>query len=169
MSFSKRFNILKHLKGAGDPIINPMESMIKNTYTFINLALRNQVGQRVADLADTEAGKAFMTKEPAPFTVTTVELDELIAKGLSAKSMEEFEDVPEITAEFGNKVLLVTTPASVPPLQNQYSLVKKLLTDKGLEVHHFDGVVPNPTVESISAGAIMARESGAEVLIGLGG
>ena len=51
-------------------------------------------------------------------------------------------ELPEITAEFGNKVLLVTTPASVPPLQNQYSLVKKLLTDKGLEVHHLMALCP---------------------------
>ena len=38
-----------------------------------------------------------------------------------------------------------------------------------MEVVHYDGVVPNPTVESITAGAQMAKSFGADVIVGLGG
>lgn len=77
--------------------------------------------------------------------------------------------MPEIARAYGKKVLLVTTPATAPALETQYELVKKLLSDSGLAVFHFDGVVPNPTVASISEGATMAREAGVELVIGLGG
>ncbi len=78
-------------------------------------------------------------------------------------------ELAEVVSDYGNKVLLVTTPAAIPALQLQYDKVIKILTDKGIEVAHFDGVIPNPTVGTISNGAKMARDFGAEVIIGLGG
>jgi alcohol dehydrogenase class IV len=78
-------------------------------------------------------------------------------------------ELPEVVAVYGKKVLLVTTPAAIPSLEAQYSKVKKILTDAGIEVAHFDGVIPNPTVEVITAGAQMAKDSGSEIIIGLGG
>lgn len=81
----------------------------------------------------------------------------------------KIEELPEIAKQYGNQVLLVTTPASIPALQTQYERVISLLAQNGLKVTHFDGVVPNPTVASISAGARMARDCGAQLIIGLGG
>jgi alcohol dehydrogenase class IV len=78
-------------------------------------------------------------------------------------------ELADIALLYGKKALLVTTPASVPALLKQYDKVKKILTDKGIEVTHFDGVIPNPTTETITAGAKMARDSGVDVIIGLGG
>ncbi|MCX6327317.1 MAG: iron-containing alcohol dehydrogenase [Bacteroidia bacterium] len=78
-------------------------------------------------------------------------------------------ELAEVVLSHGEKVLLVTTPATIPALQEQYNKVKKILTDKGIEVAHYDGVIPNPTVETISSGAKMAKESGAQLIIGLGG
>lgn len=78
-------------------------------------------------------------------------------------------ELPEAVLLYGNKALLVTTPALIPALQQQYDRVKKTLTDKGIKVSHYDGVIPNPTVEIITSGAKIARESGAQVIIGLGG
>jgi alcohol dehydrogenase class IV len=78
-------------------------------------------------------------------------------------------EIAEIVLLYGNNVLLVTTRASIPTLKQQYTKVKKILTDKGIKVAHFDGVIPNPTVQTITAGAKMARESGAQVIIGMGG
>ena len=46
---------------------------------------------------------------------------------------------------------------------------KASLESAGLTVAHFDGVVPNPTTDSITAGAALAREHGADVVVGLGG
>jgi len=79
------------------------------------------------------------------------------------------KELGEISKKYGNKVLLVTTSAIIPALEAQYAGVKKILETAGLEVAHYDSVIPNPTIESISAGAIMARSFGANVIIGLGG
>jgi len=78
-------------------------------------------------------------------------------------------ELAEVVLTYGKKVLLVTTPAAVPALQDQYDKVTKILTNSGITVAHYDGVKPNPTIETISAGAKMAREFGAEVIVGLGG
>jgi alcohol dehydrogenase len=43
------------------------------------------------------------------------------------------------------------------------------LESAGLAVAHFDGVVPNPTTDSIAAGAALARGHQADVVVGLGG
>ena len=79
------------------------------------------------------------------------------------------KELPEIAKIYGRKVLLVTTQADDEALEIQYKMVKDLLTFNGLEVTHFDSVIPNPTVESITAGANMAKEYGVDMIIGLGG
>lgn len=79
------------------------------------------------------------------------------------------QELAETVKKYGNKVLLVTTPASVPALSDQYTKIKELLSKGGIKVEHFDGVIPNPTIETITAGAKLAQEFGAEVIIGLGG
>ena len=78
-------------------------------------------------------------------------------------------ELAEVVLPYGKKVLLVTTPAANAALEEQYARVKKILAGGGIEVTHFDGVIPNPTVAVISAGALMARKSGAEVIVGVGG
>ncbi len=78
-------------------------------------------------------------------------------------------ELAEIAKRFGKKALLVTTKADVPTLEGQYEKVKKILYDGGVDVAHYDGVVPNPTVESIGTGAEIAKEIDADVVIGLGG
>ena len=74
-----------------------------------------------------------------------------------------------ITSEYGKKVLLVTTPAATPALQEQYNNVKSILTTAGLEIIHFEGVIANPTVYTIAEGAKLAQANNVEVIIGLGG
>ena len=78
-------------------------------------------------------------------------------------------ELADVVMQYGKKVLLVTTPAAIPALEKQYEKVTKILTDKGIQVAHYNGVQPNPTVETISTGAKMARDFGAEVIVGLGG
>ena len=78
-------------------------------------------------------------------------------------------ELGEIILGYGKKVLLVTTPAAIPALQTQYDKVIKIITDKGIEVAHYDGVIPNPTIDTITKGAKMARDFGADVIVGLGG
>jgi alcohol dehydrogenase class IV len=77
-------------------------------------------------------------------------------------------EVGEAVARFGKRCLLVTVPAFAA-LEPVFEKVKASLKDTGVEVAHFDGVVPNPTTESITAGADAAKAHKADVVLGLGG
>jgi alcohol dehydrogenase class IV len=79
------------------------------------------------------------------------------------------QELVQIASKYGTKVLLVTTRANSSSLEQQYYKVIQLLENAGLKVAHFDGVIPNPTLEVISSGAKIARTFGAQVIIGLGG
>ena len=71
-------------------------------------------------------------------------------------------------AKFGKNCLLVTVP-EFPAVASLYKRVKEYLIEAGMSVAHFDGVIPNPTTDVVTAGANIAKEIKAEVIIGLGG
>jgi alcohol dehydrogenase class IV len=74
----------------------------------------------------------------------------------------------EIAAKYGRRCLLVTVPA-FEAIEPVYAKAKASLEAAGVETAHFDGVVPNPTTESVTAGAEMAASCKADVVVGLGG
>lgn len=78
------------------------------------------------------------------------------------------KEIGRVAAKFGKNCLLVTVPEfdAVAPL---YKRVKEYLADAGMNVAHFDGVIPNPTTDVVTAGANMAKAIKADVVIGLGG
>ena len=43
------------------------------------------------------------------------------------------------------------------------------LKDAGVTTVHFDGVIPNPTTDTIKNGAIMANANNVDVVLGVGG
>jgi alcohol dehydrogenase class IV len=69
---------------------------------------------------------------------------------------------------WGKRCLLVSVP-EFPEFSSLYKRVKDSLKEGGIEVAHFDGVFPNPTTGVITAGARLAREHRADVVLGLGG
>ncbi len=77
-------------------------------------------------------------------------------------------EIGEIAKRFGDNCLLVTVKEfdAVAPT---FKKVLDSLKDAGMNVAHFDGVIPNPTTEVAAAGAKMAVEINADVIIGLGG
>ncbi|WP_427365821.1 iron-containing alcohol dehydrogenase [Candidatus Caldatribacterium saccharofermentans] len=80
----------------------------------------------------------------------------------------KLEEVGRIVSRYGKRALLVTVPP-FPALEPVFEKTKRLLRKSGVEVAHFDQVIPNPTTESISRGAEMARDFRADVVVGLGG
>jgi predicted RNA methylase len=56
---------VKKMKGSWRPIEDPLESIIKNTYSLINIAERNMIGQALAKLADVE-GSGKWIEGPLP-------------------------------------------------------------------------------------------------------
>ena len=69
----KTRNPIKGFKGSGMDIVDPIESIIKNTYTYLTLADRNAVGKSFYDLG-LKSGNAeeFFTKQPPNLRPTTV-------------------------------------------------------------------------------------------------
>ena len=78
------------------------------------------------------------------------------------------KELGQVARRFGTRALLVTVK-EFPAVRDQFALAKQILAEAGLEVAHFDGVIPNPTIDSIAAGAGMARDWRAQSVIGLGG
>ena len=78
------------------------------------------------------------------------------------------EEVGDVIARFGKRCLIVSMPES-GTLEALYVRVKTYLRESGVAFEHFDGVVPNPTTDCVSAGADLAKELGADVVLGVGG
>lgn len=78
------------------------------------------------------------------------------------------KELGEVAARYSKKIVLVTVPvfdAIKPWIEN----ARKCLENEGIEVFHFDGVVPNLTTDSIDTGTEMARTHHIDVVVGFGG
>ncbi|MGC9522927.1 MAG: iron-containing alcohol dehydrogenase [Anaerolineae bacterium] len=79
-------------------------------------------------------------------------------------------EVGEVVAQYGKRCLLVTVATdSAPVFGELFGRVKQYLDEAGIAVEHFDGVVPNPTTDCITAGAEVAQDFDADVVLGVGG
>ncbi len=77
-------------------------------------------------------------------------------------------EVGDVVARYGKRCLLVTRPVHGVFVQ-LFDRVKGYLAESGVEVDHFAGVIPNPTTDCVTAGADMAKDFGANVVLGVGG
>ena len=77
-------------------------------------------------------------------------------------------EIGAVIARFGKRCLIVTVPL-FPEIEPVFDKVKAALVNHGVEVAHFDKVIPNPTTDIVTNGAEMARTHGADVVLGLGG
>ena len=66
-------------------------------------------------------------------------------------------EVGKIVSKYGKKCMLITTTNEEDVLRPLYDRVKKLLTDDGITVVHFDKVVPNPTIQGIEEAVALVR------------
>lgn len=74
----------------------------------------------------------------------------------------------EVVGRYGRRCLIVSRPAR-HAFVDIYQRVQAALDRAGVRYEHFDGVVPNPTTDSVTAGATLAREFGADVVLAVGG
>lgn len=83
-------NPIKEIRGSERQIVDPIESIIKNTYTYITLAERNRVMRSLADLADAnpELAKDVMVKVPKKNLPIEVKADE-VAQFLADHGLDE--------------------------------------------------------------------------------
>ncbi|MDR0361199.1 MAG: iron-containing alcohol dehydrogenase [Planctomycetota bacterium] len=78
-----------------------------------------------------------------------------------------FKEAGALAAELGKKALIVTHGSARGKLLADR--LTAILSDAGVESAVFSGVVPNPTTESVNAGAEAAKSFGADMIVGLGG
>ena len=78
------------------------------------------------------------------------------------------EKLGKIAREYGKRCLIVTRPQS-SRFAATIQRIEGILQAEGIVTCVFDGVVPNPTVESIDAGARLGREFKPDFVIGVGG
>jgi alcohol dehydrogenase class IV len=77
-------------------------------------------------------------------------------------------EVGEAVSQYGKRCLVVTE-ANVEALEPVIAKVQRSLGEAGVAVARFDGVIPNPTTDTITAGAEAASAHRADVVLGLGG
>jgi alcohol dehydrogenase class IV len=77
------------------------------------------------------------------------------------------KEVGEVVASYGKRCLLVTVKAA--PMEALFQEVEKSCLAQGVEIHRFDGVVPNPTTDSVNAGVELARSAKVDVVLAVGG
>ncbi len=85
----------------------------------------------------------------------------LFGRGKAAGLMKEMKP-------FGTKVLMVYGGGSIKK-NGIYEAVKALLSENGFEVRELSGVTPNPRIEKVREGVQAARESGAQMVLAVGG
>ncbi len=81
---------------------------------------------------------------------------------------QRMNEVGKEISRIGKKCLLVTVK-SFPALKPVFDKVKKLCTVAGVDVTHFDDVIPNPDTNCIKLGSEMAAENKVDVVLGVGG
>ena len=77
-------------------------------------------------------------------------------------------EIGRVIARIGKRCLLVTVK-SFPALQPLFEKIKNLCTEAGVELFHFEGVIPNPTIECINLASEMAIKNKIDVVLGVGG
>ena len=83
------------IKGSTEELIDPLESIIKNVYSLVQMAEQNAVGQALVDLAEKAEGMGkLVEKIPPKMKVSTVEVKEIKAQ-LERLGVEVGEDIAE--------------------------------------------------------------------------
>ncbi|MHA1372730.1 MAG: iron-containing alcohol dehydrogenase [Promethearchaeota archaeon] len=77
-------------------------------------------------------------------------------------------EIGKIASSIGKNCLLVTVK-SFPAMETLFEKVKMLCKEAGIEVIHFDGVIPNPTIDSINQASEIAIKNKINVILGVGG
>lgn len=78
-------------------------------------------------------------------------------------------EVGAVVGKYGKKCMLVTTTNEEAVLRPLYDRVKGLLAGAGIEVVHFDKVVPNPTIVGIEEAIGIVHAENIQVVLAVGG
>lgn len=117
-------NPVKRIKGSGRDILDPLESIVENTYHFIDMAERNAVGRALVDLASNSEGSGWLVEKiPVPKKATTVHT-ETILKAVKDNSPEGFVALKDALGEGADLTISVFAPSTFIDKANQISVLR---------------------------------------------
>lgn len=112
-------NPIRRIKGSGRDIIDPLESIIKNTYAMIEAAEKNGIGRALTDLASKTEGAGWLVEKlPTPKAAVQVRAEDVskafidslgpISPSVKAsiKAMAESADMGEMLTFWQNSATL---------------------------------------------------------------
>lgn len=128
------FNPIYKIKGSSRDVIDPLESVIKNIYTYVHLAERNQVGQSLFRLARRTHGSGFGVEEIPQEMVPKVmlrpdEIESFISRFTKREVSTEISDALQSLNETSSTTS--TGPGGGPAGGNPKA--QKLVEDRVLE------------------------------------
>jgi N12 class adenine-specific DNA methylase/2'-5' RNA ligase len=92
---ANRTSPIKRMKGSGRDIVNPLESIIRNTFTIVDTVEKNRAMQALTRLADKSAGSAKWLEEvPAPQVATQFNLSQ-VEKDVRAELEDAGVELPD--------------------------------------------------------------------------
>ena len=108
-------NPIKRIKGSDRDIINPLESIVKNTYVLINAAERNRVAMAMANLSTKhpELGQLFEKVPEKKVKVAGVKINELIEQVSTGTFFGSIngEAAKQELGEMGEKIVNIFRPS----------------------------------------------------------
>jgi hypothetical protein len=101
---------IKKIKGSEREIIDPIESIIKDTYSIINVAERNNIGVAMANLAkeDKDLGRIF-ERVAKPMSPVKVNVGEVLSK-VSGINLAENPEIISLIEELGEELVTIFKP-----------------------------------------------------------
>lgn len=118
--FANLFSPVKRIKGSALEVVDPLESIIKNTYSMIEVVERNEIGKALARLSEVEGSGKYVEKIPAPVLPTKINLKEVIGKAAKARGIEGLD-----LSQFDNEIVEVFRPSSFTPKENTIAVWNK--------------------------------------------
>ena len=152
---------IKRIKGSERPIVNPLESIVKNTYMMISAADRNQVGVLMAELAQNSPElQALFKKIPTPMTrvaqVTAKELG-ISIEGLGNADVEKIFDVFRPSFRNQDNVVTVLVKGQRQYYEVDPDLYRSMLALNRSEMNMVLKVMAFPA-RTLRAGAILSPD-----------
>ena len=99
---------VKRIKGSARDIQDPLESIVKNTYLYINLAEKNAVGRALVELAEKTGGQGkFIERIPQPLQKIAIREPELMGILTRYGKWTETSRYRETQKKVGEKITAV--------------------------------------------------------------
>jgi hypothetical protein len=126
-TFGNLFNPIKKLKGSSRDVYSPVENLIYNTFTFINIGARNRVGKALIDISKQDGMGWLIEKVPQnkiPVKINAGELRNEFAKYLGKESDALFGQLFDALQEAGMpEKLTFFKPSSFQPSQMNWCFI----------------------------------------------